>query len=125
LQTLYACEIGADNDSLRALAAIADGAESNPDVRGYAQELVTAVVKDRERIDALLSRHAANWDIKRMAAVDRNLLRLAVAELGMRDRTPPKVVMDEAVELAKIYSTEESSRFVNGVVDSIYREMTG
>jgi N utilization substance protein B len=73
-------------------------------------------------IDECLTRHAANWELKRMAALDRNVLRLAVAELFFFTEIPFKVVIDEAVELAKIFGTDESGRFVNGILDSIHKD---
>jgi N utilization substance protein B len=123
LQTLYACETGAADDRFQILESIGESGGYGDESREYARLLVTAAWDGQERIDDCIARHTVNWNIRRMAAVDRNLLRLAMAELGMEDRTPPKVVIDEAVELAKTYSTEESSRFVNGVLDSMYREM--
>jgi N utilization substance protein B len=73
-------------------------------------------------IDERITRHAANWELKRMAALDRNILRLAACELVNFSEVPFKVVIDEAVELAKLYGTDESGRFVNGIIDSIRRE---
>jgi N utilization substance protein B len=125
LQVLYACETGRPDDRLDAMATIAESGGYSDEARLYAFELVSKVWESQDIIDSLIVRHAVNWDLKRMAAIDRNILRLAAAELRMDERTPPKVVMDEAVELAKTYSTEESSRFVNGIVDSIYREISG
>jgi len=123
LQTLYACEMETGDDSLQMLESIAQSGSYGDAAKEYARELVTKALRAKERIDALIGRHALNWDIRRMALIDRNVLRLAVAELT-ECGTPPKVVIDEAVELAKAYGSDESPRFVNGVVDSIYREMT-
>jgi N utilization substance protein B len=89
----------------------------------YAAELVAGVSRRLPEIDALISRHARDWGIDRLPAVDRQLLRLSVYELLDRPDVPLAVVIDEAVELAKQYSTEESSRFVNGVLSAVAAEV--
>lgn len=95
-------------------------AHQDPEVKGFAERLVRGTLAHRERIDALLSKYTENWDIKRMAVVDRNVMRLATLELiFMSDEIPPKVAINEAVNLAKKFSTEESGKFVNGVLDKI------
>jgi N utilization substance protein B len=124
LQILYACDIGGDEDRMKVFETIAGSRPYSSDVREYSHKIVTSAWDSLSEIDALIRKHAVNWDLKRMAAVDRNVLRIAVAELRHCGETPPKVVMDEAVELAKIFSTEESSRFVNGVVDAVYKELS-
>ncbi len=75
-----------------------------------------------EDSDCILQRHARHWEIKRLAMVDRNILRLAVYEM-YSGRTPPKVVIAESLRLAQEFSTAESPAFVNGILDAIYREM--
>jgi len=87
----------------------------------YARDLVTGAVEYREEIDALISRQADNWRIERMPAVDRNILRLAVFELLYEEDIPKLVVVDEAIELAKKFSTDQSSRFVNGLLDGLLK----
>jgi len=88
----------------------------------FALDLVRGVGTGRERIDAAIAGHAINWEIDRMPAVDRALLRLAVYELMERGDVPVGVVISEAVELAKQYSTEESGSFVNGVLAAVAAE---
>ena len=85
--------------------------------------LVTGVGSLAARIDALLDAAAVGWDVERMAAVDRAVLRLATYELVERPEVPVAVVIDEAVELAKQYSTEDSGRFVNGVLSAVAAEV--
>ena len=85
-------------------------------------ELIHGVVEHAAEIDSHISHHAEHWRIERMPAVDRNILRLAVYELLKRE-TPPPVVIDEALELARRYSNEESVQFVNGVLDAINRSL--
>jgi N utilization substance protein B len=91
----------------------------------FVVELVDGVGRHRDEIDALISRFAIDWPLARMPAVDRNLLRLAVFELTRQPGTPVGVVIDEAVELAKRFSTDDSGRFVNGVLSAVAAEVRG
>jgi N utilization substance protein B len=88
----------------------------------FVVDLVTGVDGNRDRIDELISRHAIDWTLERMPAVDRNILRLGAYELLERPDVPLGAVISEAVELAKRYSTDESGRFVNGMLASIAAE---
>lgn len=89
----------------------------------YALELVEGVAGKADAIDGLIGRLAPQWPLERMPAVDRNLLRLAVYELAYRPEIPVGVVIDEAIELAKQYSTDDSGRFVNGVLSAAAAEV--
>ena len=82
-----------------------------------------ALANRLEDVDATLREGAPNWPLERLAATDRSVLRAAVAELISRPGTPARVVLDEAIELAKRYGTEESGRFVNGVLDHVARAL--
>lgn len=89
----------------------------------FAEELVRGTLGNLENVDRLIEASAENWRVDRMSAVDRNILRLAVFETRFHaPPTPPAVVIDEAVELAKRYGTVESGRFVNGILDHIFRD---
>ena len=90
----------------------------------FLEELVRGTVERTSEIDALISGHAEHWRIERMAAVDRNILRLAIYEMR-HTATPTAVVIDEALELARRFSNEESVHFVNGVLDAVHREAAG
>jgi N utilization substance protein B len=92
------------------------------EVRAFAEDLAAGVRDHLEEIDALAGEYSSHWDLERMAAVDRNILRLAVYELIYRDDIPPKVTINEFVEIAKKFSTEDSGAFVNGVLDRIFQE---
>jgi transcription antitermination protein NusB len=94
-------------------------ARADPPVNDHTSRLVTGVADSRERIDALIATYARDWELDRMPAVDRALLRMAVFELLYVDDVPVPVVIDEAVELAKSLSTDESPAFVNGVLGRI------
>jgi transcription antitermination protein NusB len=88
----------------------------------FLQQLVMGTVEHVADIDSHITKHAEHWRIERMPAVDRNLLRLAVHEMMAFD-TPPAVVIDEALEVARKYAGEESVQFVNGVLDAVHREL--
>ncbi|MDT4921284.1 MAG: transcription antitermination protein NusB [Pseudonocardiales bacterium] len=118
LDVLYEADVR-EVDPLSTLAerrALAD-----PPVNDYTVELVEGVQAHRDRIDAILSEYAEGWTLARMPDVDRAILRLGVYEVLWRDEVPDAVAIDEAVELAKSLSTDESPRFVNGVLGSVLR----
>lgn len=96
-----------------------DAEIENDDARRFARDLVLGVRREREAIDAELSAIAHNWSLGRMAAIDRNVLRLGAYELMFRPDLPPAVSINEAVELAKKYSTKDSGAFVNGILDKV------
>ena len=105
------------------LATLAERvALGEPPVNSYTAELVEGVVAHRERIDELLGSYAEGWTVERMPGVDRAVLRLGVFELLWRPEVPDAVAIDEAVELAKTLSTDESPRFVNGVLARVLRD---
>lgn len=90
----------------------------------FAAELVKGVAEHTTELDELISSHAKDWTIERMPVIDRNLLRMALFEMLYLDDVPAPVAINEAVELAKIYSTEDSSRFVNGLLGSVSAELS-
>ncbi len=92
-----------------------------PEVCDFARELIIGTVENVESIDSAIKTAAEHWDISRMAAVDRAILRMGAHQIMHRDDIPPKVAIDEALNLAKRYSTEKSSAFVNGILDSILK----
>jgi N utilization substance protein B len=95
------------------------GVDADPEGRGYAEEVVRGVGGEVRRLDELIAAASAHWRVERMARVDRNVLRLGAWELAHREDVPRAVVLDEAVELAKAYGSDESSAFVNGVLNRI------
>jgi transcription antitermination protein NusB len=90
----------------------------------YAQALVRGTVDNQEKIDAMIRGQADNWRLERMPPVDRNILRLAVYEMLHERETPKLVVLDEAIELAKKFGSEQSGRFVNGLLDGLLKQHT-
>lgn len=92
-------------------------------MRSFADALIRGVLEHREELDQQIQRYAQNWDLHRMAVVDRNVLRLAIYEMLYRDDIPPIVSINEAVDIAKKYSTEDSGKFVNGILDRVKSEL--
>ncbi len=118
LQILYLSDI-AKLTGEKAAKIIWAGSEAPPRARNFADELARGAIGHRAALDALITKYAENWEISRMAVVDRNILRLAAFELLHSPETPISVVIDEAVEIAKAYSTVDSGKFVNGILDKI------
>lgn len=96
-----------------------------PEVQAFAESLVRGVALHGHDIDAVISRHAKNWAMARMAAVDRNVLRVAVYELLYAPEIPERVVLNEAIEIAKKYGSVDSGAFVNGILDDIVKHEPG
>ena len=95
------------------------GEERDVETRRFAKRLITGTVEHREEIDKVIQAVAQNWNISRMAVVDRNVLRLATHELLHCRDIPPKVAINEAIEIGKRYSTQNSGAFINGILDKI------
>ena len=89
------------------------------EVRGFAEKLALGTVEHQAEIDKVVERYADNWELSRMAMIDRNIMRFATYELLYLADVPPKVTLNEAVNLAKKFSQEESGKFVNGILDKI------
>ncbi|MDR0724290.1 MAG: transcription antitermination factor NusB [Endomicrobium sp.] len=87
--------------------------------RKFAEKLFRGVCQRRDEIDSLIKQHAKNWDLERMATVDRNIIRFAAYEILATPETPINVIINEAVEISKKYSTKDSSKFINGILDKL------
>jgi len=122
LQMLFQWEVGAHSPE-KVLASFLPAHNANIEVKVFAQSLFEGTVEHVESIDPLLRRHAEHWKLERMAAVDRNVLRLALYELLHHPETPPAVVINEALELARRFSAAESVEFVNGVLDAVRKAL--
>ena len=96
--------------------------EVEPEVRGFAEDLFRVAIAHQEKIDELIVANSKHWRLERMPAVDRNILRLAIYEL-QHQSTPPAIVIDEALELARQFSNEESVKFINGILDAVHKEV--
>ncbi|HAH32107.1 MAG TPA: transcription antitermination factor NusB [Elusimicrobia bacterium] len=119
LQSLYVSDIGAYSpDSVLAGFQMTDFALEGKTFDFY-KELFSATIANLEKIDSIIRSTSTNWDLARMSSTDRSILRMAVCEMMVLADAPAPVVIDEAIELAKKYSTENSGKFVNGVLDSV------
>ena len=121
LQMLFQADMGKQDAEHVRRTFWAEHGTASADVRGFADDLFRVALDRGGEIDGLIERHAEHWRMERMPAVDRNILRLAVFEMTA-EKTPAPVVIDEAIELARKFSSEESAQFVNGVLDAIHRE---
>jgi len=95
----------------------------SPACKAFAEELIWGVLDHLDDVDALLRRVAENWDVKRMARVDRNILRIAIYEMKYRDDIPPVVSINEAVDIARDFSGGAAGKFVNGILDRISKDL--
>jgi transcription antitermination protein NusB len=123
LQMLFQWDITHDAIDQIATVFFQNHAEESPVVADFARELVTGTVENVEQIDRLIARHAEHWRLDRMATVDRNLLRMATQEFLHDKETPKTVVINEAIEIARRFSAQESPQFINGILDSIKKEL--
>jgi N utilization substance protein B len=122
LRTLFQIDLARLDAAETMAAALAEGTLAE-DARDFARELVMGAVKKQKHIDLVIGKYARGWTLDRMANMDRNILRLAIFEILYLPDIPPAVTVDEAVELAKKYSTAESGRFVNGILGSLVRNL--
>ena len=119
MQALYALEI--NNGFPQDVLELCDDSFNNSENDMYARELFNCVVEKKSWADNLISQCLENWEYGRVAILDKILLRMGVSEIYYIDDVPPKVSISEMVEIAKVYSTEDSSSFVNGILDKIYK----
>ena len=118
LQLMYQLDLRGDEILDEVNAALAPGA-GDPEMLDFARELVHGCREKQAEIDRQIEEVAKNWQLKRMAAIDRNILRLATYELLYREDIPPLVTINEAIDIAKKFSTKNSGPFVNGILDNI------
>jgi N utilization substance protein B len=124
LQMLFQMEAtGASADDTEQLYWKSFLAEADPEGRSYAAEIVRGVEASHDELDRLLAEASTHWRVERMSRVDRNVLRLGAWELAHRADVPRAVILDEAVELAKSFGTDESSAFVNGVLNQVAEKL--
>jgi N utilization substance protein B len=121
LQALYQGELAGPAGMLD-FAEFCAHFQVNRKAMPYAKKLLDGVLGKREEINQLISSHAENWRLERMSVIDRNILRLAVFELHYLDDVPASVAINEAVEIAKRYSTDDSGPFINGILDAMAKE---
>lgn len=122
MKLLYLLDVRGQADTDSDLSRVLSREKEHKDSEVFALELYHGIAEKVAELDERIQKTAANWEIGRMACVDRALLRLGTYELLYRPDVPPKVSISEAIELAKKYSTEKSSSFVNGILDRIYQD---
>ena len=123
LHLLYQIEI-TKGDYAQAFSSYLENHPQRQEVIDFSQILLEGTAKNIKTIDDLIKKYVKNWEIERMAIIDRNILRLACFELYYLDEIPPKVSINEAIELAKRFGDVDSPRFVNGILDKIYKQET-
>ena len=123
LQAIYAHEV-AETELGNAIGIIIEELEESPsaDVIGYGGKLAQLAIDHQEGSDELIVARLRNWEMKRVSLIDKLILRLEISEMLHEDSVPPKVSIVEGVEIAKLFSTDDSSRFVNGILDSVYND---
>ncbi|GBE01697.1 hypothetical protein BMS3Bbin06_01832 [bacterium BMS3Bbin06] len=119
LQILYQYDITGHPPDDETFNGRREGSPVAGDVNDFAKDLVLGTIENIEEIDGILLSAARNWEIGRIAAVDRGILRLSIYELLFRDDIPAAVTLNEAIEIAKKYSTGESYSFINGILDNV------
>jgi N utilization substance protein B len=123
IQFLYQFDAHKPVNLDEALAAFWKQTEEPQNVRDFANDLLRGALEKLPEVDAKIRTLADNWDFERLAVVDRNILRLAVYEMLFRPEIPPVVSINEAIEIAKKFSTAESGKFVNGLLDRVKKEL--
>ncbi len=123
LQSLYYADSAKTIDRTSLTSYASDFKKELGDCYGFCEDLITGTTANLTQIDKLVSSYAKNWTISRMSVVDRSILRMATYEMVFsKENTPVPAIIDEAIELAKKYSTENSSKFINGLLDQLKKE---
>lgn len=122
LKILYAIDITGDDPQKCIEVFWKDNEEADKETVDFANTVVLGFCENREQIDKVITEYTTNWQLKRMAVIDRNVLRAAAYELLFREDIPPKVAINEAIDIVKKYGDKDSGKFVNGVLDKINKE---
>lgn len=123
LQMLFQSDMGRQSAEQVQKTFWAERNDLDDSVKGFAEDLFRVATDRSDQIDKLIEGHAEHWRMQRMAAVDRNILRASVAEFIGFPKTPKPVIINEALEIARRFSTPESVQFINGVLDSVARDL--
>lgn len=121
LKILYSLDLSG-NDQDESLTELAEREELSEEIREYARRLVLVCREERTTLDTVIARVSEHWTLRRMNFIDRNVLRMAACELLYIEEIPPKVAINEAVDIAQRYGTESSGAFVNGILDRIAKD---
>jgi len=123
LQTLFQLDYNTADKNEALQAVLSENNNSSENTKEYTEYLVNGTQEHLNEIDVIISQVSNEWKIDRMAGIDRNIARIAIYEMNFgSEELPPNVVINEAVELAKIFGTEESSRFVNGILGALVKK---
>jgi len=122
VQFLYLTEMN-EGEITSQLESFWENNSCEKDVQSFAEDILNDIFDQKKEIDARLEKYSDNWTLSRMTVIDRNLLRMAASELMYSKTVPPKVAIDEAVEIAKKYGAEDSPNFINGILDRILKEL--
>ena len=121
LKFLYQTEFNSNSPDSE-LNSFCERANVSEEIQNFTQTLIKNIFFHKKEVDGLLKKISANWVPDRMAIIDKNILRLGICELLFDSTTPPKVAINEAVEIAKKFGTEESPDFINGILDKVYKD---
>lgn len=122
IQFLYLTEMN-EGEVTSQLESFWENNSCEKDVQSFTEDILNDIFDHKKEIDARLEKYSDNWTLSRMTVIDRNLLRMAASELMYSKTVPPKVAIDEAVEIAKKYGSEDSPNFINGILDRILKEL--
>ncbi len=122
IQFLYLTEMNAGDIASQLEAFWESNPNKDEGVQTFTEDILNNIFEHKKEIDAQLEKYSDNWTLSRMTVIDRNLLRMAASELMYSKTVPPKVVIDEAVEIAKRFGTADSPNFINGILDRILKE---
>ena len=122
LKFLYQFELN-EGDLDEQIKLFLERNSSQKDVESFMKELVVSLIDKMEEIDEIIQKFSDHWILDRMTVIDRNILRMGTCELLFNFSTPPKVVINEAIDIAKKYGNEDSPEFINGILDKVYNEI--
>ena len=122
LKFLYQFELN-EGDLDEQIKLFLERNSSQEGVENFMKELVVSLINKREEIDEIIQKYSDHWVLDRMTVIDRNILRIGTCELLFNFSTPPKVVINEAIDIAKKYGNEDSPEFINGILDKVYNEI--
>ena len=122
LKFLYQFELN-EGDLDEQIKLFLERNSSQEGVENFMKELVVSLINKREEIDEIIQKYSDHWILDRMTVIDRNILRIGTCELLLNFSTPPKVVINEAIDIAKKYGNEDSPEFINGILDKVYNEI--